>query len=311
LAFTTASDNASDPAYLDGWKTGDDGGVGFGPWELAFSGEPPTMLPRDPQFIDNGPLPGNSLGAPAFAMTTGDQPGLFETSEARRTFDAPISVGQTFCADVDGSALDPLKPPNSTGNTFDFYGRNGIERFSLLTNNQYNNDHWTVTGGIDTGIAAGSSFHIDFTLVTANTYDLVLSPVVGGDPLFSQMGARLTGTAGMGIDNIRITAYGTGSSAAEDDDGSKELFFNNLAIIGLAGDYNKDSVVDATDYVMWRKTDSSNLQGYTDWRANFGEGMGGGAAGASPFHTGVPEPATLVLLMFAAAGWCLRRERAA
>ena len=37
---------------------------------------------------------------------------------------------------------------------------------------------------------------------------------------------------------------------------------------------------------------------------------GGSGSGASA-NAAVPEPATLVLLMFAAAGWCLRRRRAA
>ena len=44
----------------------------------------------------------------------------------------------------------------------------------------------------------------------------------------------------------------------------------------LPGDYNQNNIVDAADYVVWRKTDSGNLQGYTDWRANFGEGMAAG-----------------------------------
>ena len=39
FALTTASDNASDPAYVDGWQVGDNGGIGFGPWNLAFSGD--------------------------------------------------------------------------------------------------------------------------------------------------------------------------------------------------------------------------------------------------------------------------------
>ena len=85
-------------------------------------------------------------------------------------------------------------------------------------------------------------------------------------------------------------------------------------VTGLPGDYNHDGTVDAADYVMWRKTDSGNSQGYTDWQENFGEGMGagGGSAGAVALRqTGVPEPATLVLLMFAVAGWCVRRGRAA
>jgi PEP-CTERM motif-containing protein len=63
---------------------------------------------------------------------------------------------------------------------------------------------------------------------------------------------------------------------------------------------------------MWRKTNSGNSQGHADWQENFGEGMGagGGSSGALPLQTGAPEPATLVLLMFAVAGWCALRRTA-
>jgi hypothetical protein len=302
LGATAASDNASEPAYSDGWQAGDNGGIGFGPWNLAFSGDASGLF-HDPQFIDNVPLAGNSLGAPAFALTTGDRPSFFDTSEARRTLNAPIGVGQTFSADVEGSALDPLAPGFTTGNTFDLYGSNGTERFSLFTNNQYHNDHWTATGDSDTGIPAGSSFHIDFTLVTANTYDLVLLPLGGGDPLFTQTSAPLAGTANVGIDTIGITDYGTGSSA----DGSKEIFFNNLTVRGLAGDYNRDGSVDAADYVVWRKNDGTQA-GYDIWRANFGEtaGISTEAAAESAASGAVPEPATALLLLFSVAAGFIR-----
>jgi hypothetical protein len=77
----------------------------------------------------------------------------------------------------------------------------------------------------------------------------------------------------------------------------------------IPGDYNHDDVVDAADYVVWRKFDSGNSQGYNDWRENFGEGTSADSslAGASPSDGGAPEPAAPVLLMFAVAGWCLRR----
>jgi hypothetical protein len=84
-----------------------------------------------------------------------------------------------------------------------------------------------------------------------------------------------------------------------------------LTPIPILGDYNDDGTVDAADYVVWRKTDSGNSPGYTDWQENFGEVMGGGSAGASASQTGVPEPATLVLLIIAAAGWRLLRGQAA
>ena len=63
--------------------------------------------------------------------------------------------------------------------------------------------------------------------------------------------------------------------------------------INLAADGNRDGVVDNLDYNVWR--------------ANFGQTVGSGSAASA--NTAVPEPATKVLLMFAAAGWCLRRRR--
>ena len=55
----------------------------------------------------------------------------------------------------------------------------------------------------------------------------------------------------MGITQLRISAYGTGSSEI----GSKELFFDNLMLSSpdaLSGDYNQDGTIDAADYVVWR-----------------------------------------------------------
>jgi hypothetical protein len=291
--------------YVDGWQSGDNGGTGFGPWDLAFSGEP-AMLLHAPQFIDFQPLPGNSLGAPAFGLTTGNRAFFTDTSEARRTLVAPLSVGQTISADIDGSALAPQAIAFTIGNTFELHGSNGLERFSLFTNNQYHNDNWTATGDADTGIPAANAFHIDFTLASANTYHLVLSPIGGGNPLFLQMDAPLSGSTDVAVNSLRISDYGTGSSA----DGSKELFFNHLRITGLAGDYNNNGVVDAADYVLWREgLDTTYTQDdYNTWRAHFGQtGSVGSEAGV---NASVPEPATWALLVFTAVGWCLAmRER--
>src|SRR6476619_4499680 len=167
-ASVVASDNASNASYTDGWQTGDNGGIGFGPWTLSFSG---SGLLYPPQFIDRTPLSGNSLGAPAFALTTGDQRSAFETSEVRRPLVVPLAVGQTLTANINGSALASNAPSYTIGNTFDLLAANGSERFSLFTNNDYHSNRWTATGDFDTGIAAGSSFHIEFTLSSANTYN--------------------------------------------------------------------------------------------------------------------------------------------
>ena len=76
------------------------------------------------------------------------------------------------------------------------------------------------------------------------------------------------------------------------------------------GDYNGDSIVDAADYVAWRKTLNAGILfgkgadgdadgtiddgDYNYWRIRFGKTVSGSGGGAEA--TGVPEPATLVTL---------------
>jgi autotransporter-associated beta strand protein len=65
----------------------------------------------------------------------------------------------------------------------------------------------------------------------------------------------------------------------------------------LQGDYNGDDVVDAADYVIWRKTDGSPA-GYNNWRSNFGA-TGGAGSGAGTDGGSVPEPTSWMLLVIA------------
>ena len=101
-----------------------------------------------------------------------------------------------------------------------------------------------------------------------------------------------------------------------------------ISVGGAIGDYNLNSTVDAADYVVFRKTAGqtgiglaadSNFNNqiddgdYNAWRANFGQTVpAAGSESAASAFVAVPEPATAgTLLFFAAAGWCLRRRRAA
>jgi thermolabile hemolysin len=97
-----------------------------------------------------------------------------------------------------------------------------------------------------------------------------------------------------------------------------------LAMLTLPGDYNHNKVVDAADYTVWRDAlgksgsglagdgDGSGLVDHADfniWKTHFGQTAGSGP-GASA-NAAVPEPATSVLLMFAAASLCVCRAVAA
>ncbi len=70
----------------------------------------------------------------------------------------------------------------------------------------------------------------------------------------------------------------------------------------IHADFNSDGVVDAADYVVWRKNDGTP-PGHAAWRADFGITDGSGAARSSsgPQSATVPEPSALAMLavMFA------------
>jgi hypothetical protein len=91
-------------------------------------------------------------------------------------------------------------------------------------------------------------------------------------------------------------------------------------LVGLDGDYNDNGVVDAADYVQWRKSLTTqdplandplglpiDQDQYDQWRENFGNPLGSGAALGS---TSIPEPATWILAAFAAIRvfWTKRRR---
>ncbi|HEY2251608.1 MAG TPA: PEP-CTERM sorting domain-containing protein, partial [Planctomycetaceae bacterium] len=78
----------------------------------------------------------------------------------------------------------------------------------------------------------------------------------------------------------------------------------------IPGDFNGNGVVDAADYVVWRKgLETIYTQAdYDVWRVHFGQTAGSGAGAMT--NAAVPEPTTLVLLLFAATAGCFRRGRA-
>jgi probable HAF family extracellular repeat protein len=72
----------------------------------------------------------------------------------------------------------------------------------------------------------------------------------------------------------------------------------------LPGDFNFDGSVDAADYVVWRKTDSTP-DGYNTWRSNFGRTSGSGlAASEGP----IPEPSSSILLTLSVPAILGRRK---
>jgi hypothetical protein len=81
-----------------------------------------------------------------------------------------------------------------------------------------------------------------------------------------------------------------------------------LSLFALPGDFNDDGVVDAGDYVAWRKglgTIYTQVD-FNTWRANFGQAAG---AGSSADSSHVPEPSAMCLILATAAIVTFRRPR--
>jgi hypothetical protein len=84
----------------------------------------------------------------------------------------------------------------------------------------------------------------------------------------------------------------------------------------VPGDYNKNGVVDAADYVLWRKGDLAadgtgdtivDQADYDFWRARF-ENTSGAGAGSGLSGAAVPEPTGLAILIMGLIGGCVCRR---
>jgi hypothetical protein len=84
-------------------------------------------------------------------------------------------------------------------------------------------------------------------------------------------------------------------------DETEEIAFDSITVTAtdaIPGDFNLDRLVDASDFVMWSKTNLPS-QGYNLWQTNFGRSaIGGSGAGIS---TLVPEPPAVLMLALALA----------
>ena len=144
---------------------------------------------------------------------------------------------------------------------------------------------------LNVNLPTGSS-QIQFDFVQGNTSAFVIN---GGYLDYSQIPSNINGvsvTKTLGTSQLAgsITATGTINSFVLLASSLSIDNFNAALLPGLAGDYNKNHIVDAADYVLWRKNISTK-SAYITWRTNFGAT---GTAGISNAASAVPEPATLL-----------------
>jgi hypothetical protein len=91
-----------------------------------------------------------------------------------------------------------------------------------------------------------------------------------------------------------------------------DVIYNDQSIVitvmsALAGDYNGNGVVDAADYVAWRKNDGGPIA-YNTWRTHFGQTAGSGAGATGIASAAVPEPSTRLTLILGMLAIFFRRR---
>ena len=199
------------------------------------------------------------------------------------------------------------------------------------------------SGTIDPGISgAAGTLHFggSYTQIAGGILEIDLASLAGHDELTITGSAALAGTLVVSLlDNFVpqpgsefeiLTAAGFGGSKFTNANLPSlpgGLLWNinygmnavTLLVTG-PGDYNNNGAVDAADYVLWCANQGTNnvlpndpiggtigTAQYDQWRGHFGQSGGSGSGAAT--NVAVPEPATLLLLTFAAAGCCVRRGR--
>jgi predicted esterase len=109
----------------------------------------------------------------------------------------------------------------------------------------------------------------------------------GGNPLFTEY------------------PFGTHGTSFNDTFSEPQLFdWMYAQALPAASDFNQDGVIDAADYVVWRKNGGTAAE-YDRWQSNFGRSLFTGGAGAlfpattsiEPQSPAIPEPATIATFL--------------
>lgn len=146
------------------------------------------------------------------------------------------------------------------------------------------------------GLAAGSEFD-KLTINGAATLNGTLnaSLINSFAPVAGSTFEILTASGGLGGTTFANTVL---PNSLPDITWHVKYNANSVVLVAvIAGDFNLDNVVDAADYVYWRKNIGTQ-SAYDAWRSHFGQtAPASGAANTS----GVPEPDSLILLTLSGA----------
>lgn len=228
-AANVASDNATDPAYDNGWQTGDNGGSGFGAWTIATVSSNPD---RNGAYVgssaNNGDLApsgnidvdGESWGLYANQLLGMSGPDIGVATATRSFTGGELSVGQTLSLRLDTGLVDSwMLGPGSVGfslNRFSFFWANGASEYQI----GYGDPNSTVAL-YGTGVPLTyNGLELAFTRTAVNEFYLLIKPNGGSE-------AAVTGELPETGGNLdQITFY----NRTAGPDASHDVFLNSMQI---------------------------------------------------------------------------------
>jgi hypothetical protein len=131
------------------------------------------------------------------------------------------------------------------------------------------------------------------------------------------------GVASLAVPVLHVPGTGTGVATPLQLSFNQVVFTTNGGMLALIdnvqvaylprywpGDFNRDDVVDAADYVLWRKGVGTTFStsDYEVWRRNFGARSSSAAAAAGAFAA-VPEPSIVSVVVAGVIGLATRTSR--
>ncbi len=220
-AANTGFDKASNSPYEPGntWTNGQNGGSGFGPWQLS-----PIANTGSAGFF-MGSSSGNAGGSSGNIDTAGVSWGMYANSGQTASAVRPLTggsllVGQKITLSIDNGFLD-----TGSSEGFGLQTAGGVNRLEFFF--QGGNGSYSLADGAGTNATGipftGNGLAIAFTLTGTNTYHLEVTPNGGGTSMFN---GTLAGVAGTGIDQIRFFDFNGGNNQGSNGD-----FYVNLLTV--------------------------------------------------------------------------------
>ena len=224
------TDTSNNPAYGGGWKDGAGASEAWEAWVLRDNGKPDKKsyagfyLAKQEEKSGTEPVAVDGKSFGIFADGEG-----FQEAAAYRAFTKPLEMNQTFSMELitpipksnsgstgsigltlrSGKKSDEPKDYNA-GARFELTALEGQANYQIFDGSQPSDSGLAVTPG---------GLRVDFTLKTADTYDLKLSPLSGASPVGFK-DRKLGGNSGVPIESLAIF----------NRDSEKNAFFNRLRL---------------------------------------------------------------------------------